>query len=75
MISVRDHMTLRLASARYKFPAARETDALEQLGMTATVFWRHVDRLIDDPRAIAAYPSETLRLRSLRDARRRLRTA
>jgi hypothetical protein len=75
MLTVRDHMTIRLAAAHYKFPAARETDALEQLGWTATIFWRHVNRLLDDPEALATYPLEVKRLRRLRDARRRLRAS
>lgn len=74
-ISVRDHMALRLAAARYKYPAARETDVLEQLGWSAPVFWARVNALVDHPDAIAAYPVECRRLRDLRDARRRLRSA
>lgn len=75
MLTVRDHMTLHLASATYRFPGARETDVHEQLGMTPVVFWRHVNRLLDRPDALAAYPRECRRLQRLRDARRRARAA
>lgn len=75
MLTVRDHMSLRLAAASYKFPGARETDVRDQLGMSATIFYRHVNRLLDDPEALAAYPVEVNRLRRLRDARRRLRAS
>lgn len=75
MLTVRDHMTLTLAASRYKYPAAREADAFDQLGMSAAVFWRRVNALVDQPDAIAAYPMECRRLRDLRDARRRLRSA
>lgn len=74
-LSVRDSMTLRLAAATYKYPAKRESDALEQLGMTPALFHRHVNVLIDRPDALAAYPRECRRLQRLRDARRRARAA
>lgn len=75
MLTVRDHMTLRLAAAHYRFPAKRESDALEQLSMTPATFHRHVNVLIDRPDALAAYPREVRRLQRLRDARRRARAA
>lgn len=67
-------MTLQLAFAHYRFPAARESDALELVGMSAPVFWRHVDRLLERPETLAAYPADVRRLQRLRDARRRART-
>lgn len=75
MLSVRDLMALRLAAAPYKYPGARETDVREQLGMSAVIFFRHVDRLLDDPEALAAMPVEVNRLRRIRDRRRRARAA
>ena len=74
-MSPRDHMTLRLATARYRYPGARESDARDQLGLSPTLFWRHVNALLDDPEALAAMPAEVHRLRRLRDARRRARAA
>lgn len=74
-LTVRDHMSLRLAAASYRYPAARESAALLELGMSPAVFWRHVDRLLDSPDALAAYPVEVNRLRRLREARRRVRRA
>lgn len=76
MLTVRDHMALRLAATPYRrHPARRESDVHEQLGWSATVFWAHVNALIDHSDAIAAYPLETARLRRLRDRRRRARGA
>lgn len=75
MLTVRDHMTIQLAAATYRYPAARESDAHDQLGMSAPIFWRHVDRLIDSPTALAEYPVEVHRLRRLRELRRRARRA
>lgn len=74
-LTVADHMTLRLAAATYRYPAARESDVLHQLDMSAPVFWRHVDWLIDTTEALAAYPAEVNRLRRLRDRRRQARRA
>lgn len=75
MLSVRDHMTIRLAAASYRYPARREADALELLGLKPTLFHRHVNVLLDRPDALAAYPREVNRLRRIRDARRRARAA
>lgn len=75
MLTVRDHMTIRIAAATYKYAGARETDVREQLGMSMPIYGRHLDRLLDQPAAIAAYPLEVKRLRRLRDARRRTRSA
>lgn len=74
-LTVRDHQTLRLAFAPYKYPGARESDAHDQLGMSPVTFHRHVNALLDDPEALAVYPLEVKRLRRLRDARRRTRSA
>ena len=74
MLTVRDHTTLRLAAATYRFPGARDTDVLEQLGWTPTIFWAHVNALIDRPAALAEYPLECRRLQRLRDGRRRQRS-
>ena len=73
-LTVRDHMTLRLAAAPYRYPARREADALDLLGLRPTPFWAAVDRLLDHPAALAAYPADVHRLRRLRDARRRQRS-
>ena len=75
MLTVRDHMTLQLAAATYKYAGARETHVREQLGMSMPIYTRHLDVLLDDPAALAAYPLEVKRLRRLRDARRRTRSA
>ena len=66
-------MTLRLAAAPYKYPGARKTDVLDRLGWSMPIYTRHLNRLLDDPDALAAMPVEVKRLRRLRDARRRAR--
>lgn len=72
-LTVRDHMVLHLATTPYRYPARREADALHQLGLTPTRFHAAVNRLLDHPDALAAYPADVHRLRRLRDARRRQR--
>lgn len=73
-LSVRDHMALRIA-ATPGHPDARTTAARFELGMSAPIFARHVNVLLDDPEALAAMPREVNRLRRIRDRRRRARAA
>ena len=73
-LTVREHMTLRLASAPYRYPARREADALDLVGLRPTPFWALVNRLLDRPDALAAYPTEVHRLRRVRAARARHRS-
>ena len=61
---------LVLAAQHYRYPAARDTHALERLGMSPVRFAQVVDALLDRPDALAAMPREVNRLRRLRDARR-----
>ena len=75
MLTVRDHMTIRIAASTYKYAGARETDVREQLGMSMPIYARHLDRLLDQPAALAAYPFDVKRLQRLRDLRRRARSA
>lgn len=74
-LPIRSRMALTLAAAHYAYPAARDTDARDLLGMSATVFHRHVGVLLDDPVALAAMPVEVRRLQRLRDRRRLARSA
>lgn len=74
-LSDRDRQILALAAAHYRHPAKREADARDQLGLSPVAFWVAVDRILDDPAAMAAEPMIVKRLRRLREARRRLRSA
>lgn len=73
-MTVRDHMVIALASATYRYPAARETDALELVGYTPTRFWQRVGWLIDQPHVEREYPTFVRRQRRLRDARAQQRS-
>lgn len=69
-----ERTAIELAAAPYRYPAVRETHALERLGLTPTRFWALVHRLVDRPDVVAEYPVETARLRRLRDGRRAVRS-
>ena len=65
-----ERTAIRLAAAQYRYPAVRETHAMEQLGLTPTRYWALVGRLIDRGDVLAEMPVEVGRLRRLREARR-----
>jgi hypothetical protein len=64
-----DRKILELAGRQYRREGVREQAMSEQLGLTPTLFWLRVNRLIDDPAAMLEYPTLTARLRRLRDQR------
>lgn len=57
-----DKAILKLATAPYKYAAARESDARERFGLTPTQYWQAVNRIIDTPAARAADPHGTAHL-------------
>ena len=69
-----ERTAIHLAAATYRYPAQREADALDQLGLTPTRFWALVHRLLGRPDVLAAYPLEVGRLRRIREARARVRS-
>lgn len=75
MLTVRDRMTLRLATTPFKYAAARDSRARDELGYSPTRFHQRVAWLIDQPDAEREFPSEVRRLRRLREARNRQRKA
>lgn len=72
-LTVRDHMTLRLAFARFGYTAVQARRALDELGYSETRFWQRVGWLIQQPAAEQAYPTDVRRLRRLHEARARQR--
>lgn len=70
-----ERTAITLAAAHYKYPAIRETRALEQLGMTASRYWQFVNGLLERADVVAEMPVEVNRLRRLREARRKVRSA
>lgn len=74
-LTVRDHMTLQLAGARFRYTAIQATRAYDELGYTETRFWQRVHWLLDQPAAEQAYPALVRRLRRLHADRRRRRSS
>lgn len=64
-----DKAMLKLATAPYKYAAAREADARERFGLTPTQYWQSVHRIIDSPAARATDPHGTARLIQQRTTR------
>lgn len=54
----------------WKYPGAKETAIMDQLGMTATRYYQVLNALIDRPEALAHDPLLVKRLRRQRDQRR-----
>lgn len=73
MLTVREHMTLQVASRRYRYPGVRTAETLEVLGYTETRYAQVLTALLERPDAEAAYPQLIHRLRRLRDVRRAAR--
>lgn len=73
-LTIREHMALQLEQSWWKWPAAKETRAREELGMSGVRYAQVVNALIDRPEALVAYPMVVRRLGRLREARRRART-
>lgn len=59
----------------WRYAGAKEAAIAEQLGMNATRYYQILNQLLDMPAALAADPMLVKRLRRLRDARQRERSA
>jgi hypothetical protein len=68
-----ERIAIRLAAAHYRWPAVRDAEVREQLGMTPTRFWQVVGALIVRADVVAEMPVECARLRRLHESRRRER--
>lgn len=59
----------------WKYAGAKETAIRELFGMTATRYYQVLNSLLDSEAALAADPMLVKRLRRMRDARQRQRSA
>lgn len=73
-LSVRDTMRIRLADTSRGNWFQRAGQIRDQLGESETEMWMTVNRLIDDPVAVAAMPVECARLRRKRDKQKAARS-
>lgn len=68
-LSDRDREMLDFAGRWYRYPGAQEQAMRDELGLSATSYWRKVNVVIDRPEALAYAPSTVNRLRRLRSER------
>ena len=74
-LSERDGEILEFERQWWKYAGAKETAVREQFDMSATRYYQVLNALIDRPEALAADPLLVRRLRRLRAARQRQRSA
>ena len=74
-LSARDVEILAFERQWWKFAGAKEQAVRDQFGMSATRYYQTLNALIDDPAALAQDPLLVKRLRRLREARQRSRSA
>jgi len=70
-----EQQMLDLEAGWWKYPAAKETLVRERFDVSSTVYYQRLNALIDQPAAEAYAPLVVRRLRRLRAARARHRTA
>jgi hypothetical protein len=74
-LSERDSQILEFERQWWKYAGAKETAVREQFDMSATRYYQVLNALIDRPEALEADPLLVRRLRRLRAARQRQRSA
>ncbi|HEY0889529.1 MAG TPA: DUF3263 domain-containing protein [Nocardioides sp.] len=74
-LSERDRQILDFERQWWKYAGAKETAVREQFDMSATRYYQVLNALIDRPEALEADPLLVRRLRRLRAARQRQRSA
>lgn len=66
---------LSFERGRWRYAGAKEAAIHERFGWSAVRYYQVLGALLDRPEALAADPLTVKRLRRLRDARRRARSA
>ena len=74
-LSERDREILEFERQWWKYAGAKETAVREQFDMSATRYYQVLNALIDRPEALEVDPLLVRRLRRLRAARQRQRSA
>jgi hypothetical protein len=74
-LSARDEQILAFERLWWKYAGAKEQAIREEFGMSATRYYQVLNALIDRPEALIFDPLLVKRLRRLRSARQRLRSA
>lgn len=74
-LSQRDRQILEFERQWWKYAGAKEQAIRELFGMSATRYYQIINALIDNPDALAFDPMLVKRLRRMRAARQRARSA
>jgi len=74
-LSPRDRDVLAFERRWWQFAGAKEQAVRDKFGMSATRYYQVLNALIDSPAALACDPLLVKRLRRLRQARQRARSA
>jgi ABC-type antimicrobial peptide transport system ATPase subunit len=75
VLTVKEKMTLDLEGTRFKYAGAKEQRIREIFNETPTRFYQRLNRILDDPAALAYDAPLVNRLRRLRDLRASARTS
>ena len=70
-----DRRILEFERQWWKYAGAKEAAVLDLFGMSATAYYRQLNRIIDDPAALVVDPMLVKRLRRLRATRAQMRNA
>ncbi|MCV2395969.1 DUF3263 domain-containing protein [Actinotalea sp. M2MS4P-6] len=66
-----DRAILTIEGQHWRHAGTKEAAIHEQLGLSPTAYYQRLNRLLDDPEAVAASPLVVHRLRRIRVRRRR----
>lgn len=69
-LTERDLAILSFEQRRWLHAGAKEQSITDEFGMTPTLYYAHLNRLLDNPAAYVAEPMLVKRLRALRQTRR-----
>jgi Protein of unknown function (DUF3263) len=75
MLNDKDLETLSIERQRWKYAGAKDQTIRETFGESSTRYYQRLNTLIDRPEALAHDPGLVRRLRRLREARQRARSA
>ena len=74
-LTVKDTMTLHMERSWWKYDGAKATAIRERFWESPTVYYARLNRLLDEPAALAYDPMLVRRLRRLREVRQAARGA
>lgn len=69
-----DLALLDFEARTYRHQGRKESDALDELGLSPARYYRRLNWLLDQPAAMAARPVLVARLRRVREGRRMVRS-